>query len=416
MKKRSLFLCAGNFVALCVFLFFIPALSRAADFGVVLDQVAGFGGYSSEGTFDYKGSLIPRFSTPIGKNGGLYTSAGINAEYANKEWTYIPELLRTELTWYFNWGDLKIGRIYYSDPLGFIAAGLFDGARISYDTSFGTFGLGAWYTGFLYKKRANIHFNYNELLHNSNEVDYDDFTGTYFAFRRLVSALEWSHPSLGGSLLSVNTSLLCQVDFTGEDLHSQYIIAKLSLPVKSFLIDLGGSFELKEISGDLETALAAELKAAWTLPTIFASRLSLLGRYASGLSNSTYITPFLPVTTKTHGSIINAKTPGTSMISLDYIARLHRTFSAGVTSSYFIRSGSLGGGSEETFFYDNIRYYVTGDGYFLGNEFFGRLYWSPFSDLTATLGGGIFLPSLGNSKPEAESLWRVELNIVFSLI
>ena len=52
---------------------------------------------------------------------------------------------------------------------------------------------------------------------------------------------------------------------------------------------------------------------------------------------------------------------------------------------------------------------------FLGNEFFARLLWSPASDLQISLGGGIFLPSMGNVAPKVDNLWRVELGVVFSL-
>jgi hypothetical protein len=56
------------------------------------------------------------------------------------------------------------------------------------------------------------------------------------------------------------------------------------------------------------------------------------------------------------------------------------------------------------------------NGYFIGNEFFARLLWSPASDLQINLGGGLFMPSLGNAVPNAGNFWRVELNAVFSLL
>ena len=80
----------------------------------------------------------------------------------------------------------------------------------------------------------------------------------------------------------------------------------------------------------------------------------------------------------------------------------------GLTSSYFITS------DKGTY----LGYPLLGkasSGHFLGNEFFARLFWSPVSDLQVNLGGGAFLPSMGNAASKAEIAWRVELNLIFSL-
>jgi hypothetical protein len=131
------------------------------------------------------------------------------------------------------------------------------------------------------------------------------------------------------------------------------------------------------------------------------SRLSLLARYSSGA--------FTPFTTESQGNILSTKLSGLTALALDYAIRLHPDFSGGITSTYFIRS--------------DLKAYNgyplsddSGNGYFLGNEFFARLLWSPASDLQINLGGGLFAPSLGNAAPNAANLWRVELNAVFSLL
>jgi hypothetical protein len=56
------------------------------------------------------------------------------------------------------------------------------------------------------------------------------------------------------------------------------------------------------------------------------------------------------------------------------------------------------------------------DGYFIGAEFFAQLVWSPFSDLQFNLGGGVFVPSMGdawvkNEKPQ----WKIEINAVLAI-
>ena len=393
-----------------VLLVLLPVVSRAADFGIVLDQSGGYGGVGDSADWDYTGVLLPRFSCLFGDNKSFYISAGAVAEYVAKDssenWTFLPELLRTEF-WIFDRADLRIGRMFYSDPLGFIADGLFDGRRFTYDSKAGSFSAGAWYTGFLYKRRARITMTPEERLSYNANVDYGAFFDTYFAPSRALAALDWEHPGLGGSL-STHLSLLAQFDLEGTDLNTQYLTAKLELPLKALLLTLGGSFELKEISGEFGMAFTAEAGTAWILPTVIGSRLSLLGRYSSGEMGG-MIGAFLPLTAKSQSSILQPKLPGTSMVYLDYIARLHRSFSLSLSSSYFIRndlktySGYPVSGAEGE------------DGYFLGNEFFGRLYWSPLSDIQLTLGGGVFMSSLGDVAPKLDNVWRVEAGLVFSL-
>ena len=390
---------------LCAILVFLSGLSLwAMDFGLLLDQDAGFGGLGTDTQFDYTGILIPRFSALIGETGDFTLSAGFRADYQGEAWALFPELLRTELTLRFGSGELKAGRMQYSDPLGFIAEGLFDGARYSHDTGIGSFSVGAWYTGLLYKNRINITMTGAELESSYVALDYGDFVNTYFAPRRLLSALGWEHPGLG-DLVRADAALLGQFDLSGkEELHSQYLALKFTLPYRDFVFDLGGSFELTELKEELGIAMAGELGAAWAPPLSFDSQLAFLGRFSSGVVEDGSVVAFLPVTTSSQGEILKAKLSGLSMLSLEYTARIFRSFSAGLSSSYFIRS--------------DLGTYTAGygaDGYFLGNEFYGRLIWSPLSDIMMKAGGGVFLPSLGNAAPDADPLWRVELNVIISL-
>jgi len=390
-----------------ILFFLLSGLVCAKDFGLVLDQSAGYGGVGDNNNPDYTGVLIPRFSTRLGSNGLLYISAGVAAEYEYEEWSFVPELLRTEFSWLFPSADLKIGRMYYSDPLGFIAEGLFDGARFTYDTTAGSFSAGAWYTGLLYKKRARIAMTSDELLSYYTKVDYGEFVDSYFAPGRVVAALDWEHPNLG-RIFRTRLSLLGQFDLTDAELHSQYLTGKISVPLGAFLFDLGGSFELMEASDDFATAFALEAKAAWTLPTGMASRLSFLGRYAGGVMGGD-TGAFMPLTFQNQSTVLQPRVPGTTMLSLEYAARFHRSFSAVLSSSYFIRNDL------ETYTGYPVGWTDESDGHFLGNEFFGRLYWSPVSDILFTVGGGLFMPSMGDAAPDAKNLWRIEAGLVISL-
>jgi hypothetical protein len=367
-------LCKVCLYILLMVLFSCPRL-WAQDFGLILDQTAGLQGDG----FDYEGTLIPRYSTFLGDNGEFYISAGVTVESINGTTTIIPELLRTELSWRFNIGDLKAGRMYYSAPLPFIAEGLFDGARFSLDTAMGSFSIVAMYTGLLYKKRANITMTDKDLSSYFSKLDYSNFANTYFAPQRVISAFGWEYPNLL-DIVRVRLALLGQFDLSGEDYNSQYLATRFTMPVKEFVIDLGGCLETIQDSGDSGVAFVGELGLGWMLPVFAQSQLSLLGRYSGSA--------FKPVTSMTQGDVLKTRLSGLSMILLDYTARFNRYVSAGISSSFFADSG----------------------GSFSGNEFFGKLYWSPTSDLWLNLGGGVFFPS-GNT----DNLWRLELNVVFSI-
>jgi len=382
--KKNINICL--YILLMV-LFACPRL-WAQDFGLMLDQTAGYGNLQGDGKFDYAGTLIPRYSTFLGDNGEFYISAGITVESLDGTTTVIPELLRTELSWRYNIGDLKAGRIYYSAPLPFIAEGLFDGARFSLDTAMGSFSIGAMYTGLLYKKRANITMTENELLSNSSKLDYGDFANTYFAPKRIIPAFGWEYPNLL-DIVRVKLALLGQFDMTGEELNSQYLATRFTIPVKEFVIDLGGCLEMIQDSGDFGIAFAGELGFGWMLPVFAQSQLSLLGRYSSGAAEGSAVRAFQPVTTMTQGDVLKARLSGLSMVSLDYTVRFNRYVSAGLSSSIFADSG----------------------GSFSGNELFGKLYWSPASDLWLNFGGGVFF----SYKENTGNLWRLELNVVFSI-
>jgi hypothetical protein len=115
----------------------LPCLSLPAyDFGLILNQNIGFGGMGSagqdgRGSFDYSIGAVPRLSGLFGQTGDFIVSAGLEADHSGG-WGFVPELLRTELS--FRTGDwfFEAGRMYHSDPLGFIAEGLFDGVRAAY--------------------------------------------------------------------------------------------------------------------------------------------------------------------------------------------------------------------------------------------------------------------------------------------
>ena len=408
-KTRRLL--AGRLSIAAILFIIIPCLVWAADFGLILNQRAGFAGITDgDNHFDYTGILLPRFSALVGNGGEIFISAGFTANREREEWTFVPELLRTEFHWIFGLGDFRIGRMHYSDPLGFIVAGLFDGARITFDTPAGRFSAGAWYTGFLYKKRANIAMTIYEQRHRDAPIDFDNFADTYFAPSRVLVALDWVHPGLARGFLRTSVSFIGQFDLTGEYLHSQYLAAKFAVPAGSLTFAFGGSLGLAYVERYHQIFFAAEAGITWTLPTPLPSWLSLMGRYTSGVSSvfdDRYISAFLPVTTISQSPILQPRASGLFKLFFDYSIRFNRNFAMSLSSFYFVRNDLHTNGNYVT---------IAGEyGHLVGAEFFSRLFWIPASDVHLNLGAGIFLPSLGNVAPNLGNIWRVELGLAVSL-
>ena len=397
----------------------LPVLSiHADDWGLRFNQTLGadgMAGESSDINIPYSGTvfvwLSAYFGQPENNTGKLYFSSGMTSEYADKNVFLVPELLRTELTLRIGSNnELKFGRIPYTDPLGFIVSGLFDGTQISLVLNNNTISAGIWYTGLLYKKNANITMTSDDLASYYKKLDYENFWDTYWAPRRILLAFDWSNPYLA-PWLRLNASLIGQFDLSGSNnfCHSQYLAFKAGMPLGSFIFDLGGCFELAQTSDKLKISLAGELGIAWMLPTPVRDRLQLTCRLTNAAIPDDLFTAFIPITTISQGTVLQAKFSGLSMFSLDYTARLHEVFSINLAGAYFIASD-----------YDTYRGYPKNpsggrDGNLLGSEFSGRLVWSPFSDLQLNLGGGIFMPSLGNTGSKNGALWRANINMALSI-
>jgi hypothetical protein len=416
MNKGKMTILTLLFVT-CYLLFGFPLF--AVDVGLVLDLNAEYSGTDGDTAFSYKGVAIPRVTGLIGNAGDFYISAGLNFKNdpdgnnppsgpAELPLCLVPELLRTDLSWQTGNMGFTVGRMAYGDPLGYIASGLFDGARFSQYTNIGTFSIGAWYTGFLYKKRAHIAMTEKEYTANNTAIEYNkDFFNTYFATRRVLAAVDWEHEGLGNRAIA-RLSLLSQFDLSDEKLNSQYLAGKAIIPVETkvpngaFNLNIGGCFELIEASdytvsaspNEIRPAFAAEAAFAWSNLVHY---ISLNAKYASGASDT--FSAFLPLTTNTQGQIFRPKLSAIAVLSMDYIARLRETFSIGLYPAYFMLNDSES---------------VKGNR-FLGGEIFAACYWSPAPEININLGGGAFLPSLGNVTPEGKTSWRVELNVVLSL-
>ncbi|MCL2721274.1 MAG: hypothetical protein FWD47_08045 [Treponema sp.] len=399
-----------NKTLLILLTFFIlsPLSLWAIDFGLVTNVNMGYGNIGSDDSkFNFKIDLWPRLSMLIGDNGEFLFSAGLTIG-VDEGFYIIPEILHTEFTMRFGSSGIRVGRINYSDPLSFIAEGLFDGALFYHNSGLGVFSAGAMYTGFLYKKNANITMTGNDLVNFSMPIDYSDFFGTYFAPSRFVASLGWEHPSVG-EFMNLNTALIAQIDLTDTDnkFNSQYLIAKAGIPFSSFLLEVGGSLGITQNDeSSFNMAFAGEAGIYWLFTSEFNSRLSVVARIAGGRSENS-ANAFIPITTKYYGYILKHKMSGLTVVSVNYSSRLSQNFGAFANASYFIRNdlGTFQG------------YPVSSgsEGFFLGPELSAGLTWSIFSDLQLGLGGGFFMPSLGNAGSKESMQWRIELTAKMSI-
>ncbi|MDR0463965.1 MAG: hypothetical protein LBG94_02480 [Treponema sp.] len=387
---------------------------RALDFGLVIEQNADYAAQDikfAEPGLEYSGVVIPRVSGFLGANGEFYISAAFNYSMeALKEFNFFtaPDLLRTEAVMRFGANELSIGRMYYRDPMGIIAEGLFDGAQLSYDTREGTFSIGCWYTGLQYKTRAAIYMTENEYKSYHNKLDYSSFTDSYFAPKRLLSHLGWQRPSAGG-IFDINLAIIEQLDISGSGLHSRYITAKTAVQLKQIILTVGGCLELIDNRGDVSAAFAGNAGITWILPTRNEQHILMRGIYSSGTDTDNSISAFLPLTTIPQGDLLNAKLSGLSALSFNYLARFGKTFASDLSAQYFIRS--------DTQSYSG--YPLIGEkdseGMLLGAEFYLRFIWSVSTGIQINFGAGAFLPSLGNAAPDADMLIRAHLKAVISI-
>jgi len=412
-------------ILLLICLLLLSSFLNAADFGLILNQYGGYGNSGDDDNFyEYGASLVPRFSFLIGETGSFFTSASMTFEYNEKGDIYFfPELLRTELAFHSGSFGIKIGRINYSAPIPFIADGIFDGFQFTHASSAGHFGFGAWYTGGQYKKNANIIMTAEDQKLYDSALDYGDFFNTYFAPGRFLASLSWEHPSVG-NFLQLNTAVLGQLDMTKGDgkYHNQYFILKAGIPIKGFLFEAGGSVEAaqvkkvnfttdtqnnKVIDDEFKLAFTGEVGLYLTLPVNFSNTLSFTGRYTTGAVND-LIGAFIPVTTKYYGEIFKAKMTGLTVMGLDYSARFIKSFGFNFSALYFISNDSV-----------TANYFTADentDNKLLGGEIYAGFTWSPFSDLQLKVGGGAFLPSMGNVMKDGKTLWKINITAILALL
>jgi hypothetical protein len=436
-KIKRFFVWAHQFVVL----FIGSALPAAAfDFGLEIRQSAEFttigesiGGSIGEwtgardsGELRYAGSYSPWFSSELGPAAKLYLQAKVGTAYEAGEWRpadmpVLFEVGRSEVVWRpGNSGSalsaltVEAGRVPFQDPVGVIAAGLFDGFTGSAVVGQARVHAGALYTGLLYKETAGI------VMTPSDAAAAID-TDTYFASRRVLFSAGAEFPALTAqSSLAANVFLQFDVNglsgsrgSSGGTLHTQYLSAAYTHLALETLSLTGavvlGLAENRDVSTSaaVSAQFAGTAGADWEVPG--APRDMLRGeiRWSTGAVSKT-ITAFTPVTSIPQGQVFSPTLSGLLTVTGKYITRFHNDFSASAEGTYFIRTD--GGATQSG------PGYPPSPGRLLGGEVYGALSWAPVSDARATVGGGFFFPGMGTVfASNAPVWWKVSAGVVLSL-
>jgi hypothetical protein len=396
--------------ALLVFALALAAGNTAAlDFGLVFSPEGEYvSGTAGEG-LDFTGSLTPWFSAALGEHTSLYLSGKLSFEYENQTWAkpFLAELDRTELSYRpVQRAYLSLGRQRVRDGGGMIFSGLFDGLSGGFGLGGARFSLGAFYTGFLYKKTAEIVITAGDREQYRAALDYGN-PDSYFASRRVLVSSGVEFPGLG-SRLSLALEGLAQFDVNGgRAYHSQYLEAALGIEAAEFLrFAVTGIGAVGEEAGeDVRGQFAAALGADWDVPGALRDMVQAELRWGSGEVNSR-IGAFRPVNGMSQGEIFSAALGGLMKARLSYTARPGEVFSFSLGAACFWRTdretfidSELEGGSKERY---------------LGTEASCSLIWAVQSALRVTAGGGAFFPG-GAFTKDAKIRWKVNGGVTVSM-
>ena len=395
----------GILIFIICFVFSLNFAPRlwAADYGALLKGELDVTGQDETKT---TGNIVfaPWISVPFGES-ELNISAGLNVNIADST-VMAPELYRLEF--YSRLSSLfsfRIGRFSWQDPSGFTARGRFDGVDLLFDMGKVRLGLNALYTGFLYKDTSEINISPMDTKDYSAEFDWGNFVNTYTAPRRLVASLYGEFPGFPPGRGHLYAGLMAQFDLSDADeaFHTQYLLLRHTLVYRAFDLDLAGAAELENTEADgLRPGFAFSLEGGFQLPDALNDRLSLGVSWASGEGSTA---AFFPVTRETQSFVLKPYLSGMMILKLNYSARFLPSLSGNLGASYFFRTDSTS--------FNAV--YLENDSYALGMELDLGLLWVPFSDLSFSLNGGIFLPKTGSAwANDAPAQWHVNLGMVFS--
>jgi hypothetical protein len=301
----------------------------------------------------------------------------------------------------------RAGRIPYEDPSRFTAKGRFDGAALEMDLGPVRLGIAGFYTGFLYRETANIRANPGDPVNYAAPLDWGDFADTYFAPPMAIAAVDAEYRGFLNPRGTLRGGLLGRFDLSRAEAkkHAPFLLLRYTLVFPAVDLSAAAAVELLPQTGDLRAAFAAALEGGWRLPGARPSRLSLGIRWASGEGPST--AAFDPVVSEAQGRALEPDFSGLMVIRPLYEVRLLPSLHAEAGGRYFLRTDSITLSDPG----------LAGDAsYLVGLELDGALRWAPFSDISLSLSGGLFIPQTGRAMKDDEPLrWTVTLGALFSL-
>jgi hypothetical protein len=205
-----------------------------------------------------------------------------------------------------------------------------------------------------------------------------------------------------GEFNALSLEVLAQFDLNGDEkaLHSQYGEVQAEFfPASKLGVSAGVLFETME-NGDGEFTAAFGMLASLKtdVPGFLDDGLSVTMKFTSGQWNDTF-TSFAPLNSPAQGTIFSEPLSGLALISADYTVKLPQSLFANGALRYFIRTFN---GNED-------------EGYMYGAELWASLVWQPLDDLRFSLGGGLFVPGLGNIYPDGSGAWKVAAALTLSL-
>jgi len=200
--------------------------------------------------------------------------------------------------------------------------------------------------------------------------------------------------------------IMAQFDLSDaeEQFNTQYFLLRHTLVFGAFDLDVAGAAELENTDANgMKPGFAVSVEGGWQLPGAIKDRFSLGAAWASGEDSSK--AAFFPVTREAQSYVLEPSLSGMMIIRANYAALLVPSFSMELGGSYFIRTDST----------SFTMPYLEDDSYPLGLELGAGLKWVPFSDLSFSLKGGVFLPQTGTAwADDAQVLWRITVGTVFS--
>jgi hypothetical protein len=398
-----------------IFLGFLLVFSAfalfGADFGLVLSGTPEYDSTKNPNEFSITGTATPWVQALLNPALNLYVSADLSLAYEDgKQQEFLPELSRTELSWRpAQTVFLQFGRQRFGDSAGLVTGGLFDGIHGALALGTARLSLGAFYTGLLYKERAEILLTAQDRADYGRALQYDDFVKTYFASRRVLVPVSLELSELTEQT-SLTLNLIGQFDVNSNDsdntFHSQYLEAHYFIePANPLHLNIAAIVGIAE-SVTTQVSFAASAGADWELPTALQDLLSVRVRWASGAVNDT-IGAFFPVSGISAGEIFTPRFSGVMHAQASYTARPHSSFSAEGGFGYFIRTDleTLSEGELDP----------AADSRALGGELYVSLVWAPQSAIRLTAGAGAFFPQMGGAfVSDAETRIKASFGAVIS--